>query len=67
MTPEQIAYERGEIYSGPDQQGNYHYALFWLADYHPGHPGGEYRIAERGQHYHNMLPPRKTIAWQDMR
>ena len=27
------------------------FLLHWMADYHPGHPLGEYRIAERGQYY----------------
>jgi hypothetical protein len=41
---------RMEIYSGPDRDGKCHFALFWMADYHPGHPQGEHRIAERSQH-----------------
>jgi len=40
---------RCEVYEGPDDRGRYHYALFWIADYHPGHPLGEHRTAERGQ------------------
>jgi hypothetical protein len=44
-------YTRIEIYEGPDRHGNYHYALFWMADYHPGHPDGEYAHRERGQHF----------------
>jgi hypothetical protein len=47
---------RCEIYSGPDSAGRYHYALFWMADYHPGHPDGEYRTAERGQHFFGKPP-----------
>jgi len=43
---------RIEIYEGPDKHGYYHIAMFWMADYHPGHPLGEYRHAERGQHFH---------------
>jgi len=42
---------RIEIYEGPDRRGRFHYALFWWADYHPGHPLGENRLAERGQHF----------------
>jgi hypothetical protein len=60
---------RIEIYEGPDKQGRYHYALFWWADYHPGHPQGEHRYAERGQHFHGNpdihgVPP---VRQQDKR
>lgn len=54
---------RLEIYSGPDSHGRYHYALFWMADYHPGHPNGEDRWAERGQHFFGTppdYPPHQT-------
>lgn len=44
-------FTRLEIYEGPNKHGEYHFALFWMADYHPGHPEGEYRHAERGQHF----------------
>ena len=47
---------RLELYAGPDELGRYAYALYWEADYHPGHPDGEYRHAERGQHFHAPLP-----------
>ena len=47
---------RLELYSGPDERGRYHFALFWMADYHPGHPDGEYRLAERGQHFFGTPP-----------
>ena len=40
---------RIEIHEGPDQNGHYLYTLYWTADYHPGHPDGEHRTAERGQ------------------
>lgn len=55
---------RIEVYAGPDTHGRYHYALFWLADYHPGHPDGEYRTAERGQHFfgnpdRHGVPPKR--------
>ena len=50
-------YTRLEIHGGPDEHGRYHYALYWTADYHPGHPGGEYRRAERGQECFDVLPP----------
>jgi hypothetical protein len=57
---------RGEIYSGPDSEGRYHYGLFWLADYHPGHPEGEYRRAERGQHFFGV-PPNDGRPWTDLK
>ena len=45
---------RIEYYSKPNpKDGNRcHFALFWMADYHPGHPDGEHRVAERGQHFY---------------
>jgi hypothetical protein len=58
---------RIEIHSGPDSLGRYSYTLFWMADYHPGHPDGEHRIAERGQCFfaplrkkHDHLPWKRT-------
>ena len=48
--------DRIEVYAGPDEHGRYHYARFWWADYHPGHPLGEHRRAERGQHFFGVLP-----------
>jgi len=59
---------RVEVYAGPNRGGEYHYAIFWMADYHPGHPEGEYRIAERGQHYLASLDSiPKDIKWEDKR
>jgi hypothetical protein len=46
---------RIEVYSGPDEKGRWEFAKFWMADYHPGDPAGEYRWAERGQHFHAPL------------
>ncbi len=40
---------RIEYHSEPDTQGRRHYTVYWLSDYHPGDPRGEYRVAERGQ------------------
>ena len=40
---------RIEIHAGPNRNGAYHFTVFWMADYHPGHPLGENRWAERGQ------------------
>ena len=43
---------RIEYHDGPDSFGNYTFTVYWLAEYHPGHPDGEYRLAERGQVFH---------------
>ncbi len=56
MSDSPIKFHRGEIYKGPDNQGRYHFALFWWADYHPGDPQGEYGRRERGQHFRGPLP-----------
>jgi len=48
--------QRIEIHAGPDERGRYLYTLLWTADYHPGHPLGENRIAERGQVFFAPLP-----------
>lgn len=38
--------------TGPyDRHGRCEYFVYWVADYHPGHPEGEHRIAIRGQVY----------------
>ena len=58
---------RGEIYSGPDRYGNYHYALFWMANYHPGDPAGEHRLAERGQHFFGDPSVHDIVKWADLR
>lgn len=34
-----------------DSLGRWHYAVYWVSDYHPGHPDGEHRIAIRGQNF----------------
>lgn len=51
---------RGEIHSGPDEFGRYQYTIYWMACYHPGHPDGEHRLAERGQEY--LADPHKIIG-----
>lgn len=43
---------RIEYASGSDKDGKCRFTLFWMADYHPGHPKGENRLAERGQAFH---------------
>lgn len=35
--------------SKSDSLGRCSFTLFWMADYHPGDPAGENRIAERAQ------------------
>ncbi len=46
---------RVEIHGGPDERGRYRFTLYWMASYHPGHPDGENRDAERGQEFHCSL------------
>jgi len=57
---------RGELESGPDDRGRYHYTLSWWADYHPGHPDGENRMAERSQHFFG-IPSASVLEWKDAR
>lgn len=38
-----------DYFSLSDSLGRCHYNVSWWADYHPGHPDGEYRRAKRGQ------------------
>lgn len=52
----ELSGRRCEIQSGPDKEGRYRFTLYWTADYHPGHPEGEHRRAERGQCFHAALP-----------
>jgi hypothetical protein len=51
-----MKYSRVEILEGPDDYGNFLHFRYWMADYHPGHPKGEYRTAERGQIFRAPLP-----------
>lgn len=44
------------VHRGPDEQGRYFYTLEWFADYHPGHPDGEYAHRKRGQCFFAALP-----------
>lgn len=48
---------RIEYHSPTDEKGECSFSLFWMADYHPGHPQGEHRTAERGQCF--RADPRK--------
>lgn len=46
---------RIEVHTKPDSRGRQQFSKFWMADYHPGHPKGEHRIAERGQVFFREL------------
>jgi hypothetical protein len=46
---------RIEVWEGADREGRCRFTKFWLADYHPGHPEGESRLAERAQVFHARL------------
>lgn len=48
---------RIEYHSKSDEDGKCSFSLFWMATYHPGHPLGENRLAERGQSF--RADPRK--------
>jgi hypothetical protein len=48
MAPRRIEYEPG---AKSDSQGRCHFTLFWWAQYHPGHPEGEFGQRERAQCY----------------
>lgn len=59
---------RAEITEGPDSDGKYLFWIFWMDNYHPGHPKGEYRLAERGQLFKsNPLKYLKNTEWFDKR
>lgn len=47
---------RVEVYSKPDERGRVHHARFWMTDYVPGHPDGENKLREVGQHFFSELP-----------
>jgi hypothetical protein len=49
--PNKVHKTRIEFHSNSDKQGRCHFSLHWMADYHPGDPDGEYRWAERAQHF----------------
>ena len=51
-------YSRIEVHSGPDSHGRYCHTRYWLTDYKPGHPDGEYVTREVGQVLFAPLPPR---------
>jgi len=41
--------QRIEYQSATDKLGRCKFTLFWMANYHPGDPAGEHRLAERAQ------------------
>ena len=55
-----------KYHSQSDSLGRCKFSLSWMATYHPGHPDGEYRIAERGQcffadpHIYGFLRPEEV-------
>ena len=56
--------------SKSDSDGRCRFFLYWGADYHPGHPDGEYRHAERGQgffadprNYGHLRPEDQEEQW----
>ncbi len=61
---------RGEIIGGPDSRGAFTYFLYWMDDYFPGHPEGEYVIRERGQIFRELSGRHlddESITWTDKR
>lgn len=54
-------YTRIEVHSGPDRLGRYSHTRFWMTDYTPGHPDGEYKLREVGQVFFCELPPKDEI------
>ena len=44
--------ERIEYRSKTDKWGRCSFTLYWMADYTPGHPEGEYVRRERAQCFH---------------
>lgn len=46
---EEEAPTRIEYHSKSDSLGRCSFSLHWMADYHPGHPDGEYQRRERAQ------------------
>lgn len=48
---------RVEFVDGPDHKNCSTFFLFWMADYHPGHPDGEHGWRERGQIFHCVPSP----------
>lgn len=43
--------------------GEYEFTLYWRANYHPGHPEGENRLAVRGQCYLARPETYPNVRW----
>ena len=62
-----VSKKRIQYYSKSDDDGKCSFSLHWLVNYTPGHPDGEYKKRERGQHYYmdprekGFLRPEKAI------
>ena len=50
--PPKNGYTRIEYHGKTDSYGKCSFTLYWMADYHPGHPDGESGWRERGQCFH---------------
>jgi len=55
-------YTRIEIHSWPDDKGRYSHTRFWMTDYKPGHPDGEYKVREIGQVFFGPLPEQRFLS-----
>lgn len=52
---------RIEFHGSIDEDGRESFTLFWMADYHPGHPDGEHGWRERGQCFFALVPSNLTM------
>jgi len=63
---------RIEYLTESDDKGRCMFFLYWMANYHPGHPDGEYRVAERGQVFYadpmkyGFPRPEQVEDWNDV-
>lgn len=60
-------YTRIIIHGKCDKKGNFSHTRFWMTDYCPRHPDGEFEIREVGQCF-NTPPPifdKDTVIIQD--
>jgi hypothetical protein len=51
-----LKYTKIEILGKPDTQGRISHMRYWMTDYCPGHPEGEYVVREKGQMLFSVLP-----------
>lgn len=62
-----------EYLSESDSWGRCHFVLRWWANYHPGDPRGENRLALRGQHFfddprkHGFKRPEEAHPWNSQK